>query len=194
MSDQDAEKLSTEYYDSQLLASDYTVKNAGGYPIVPLDTRDFRPRLDLNMKVLPHAEGLPLPSYETVGSSGMDLRAAIPENQDICLNTVGSFAVIPTGIAIELPVGFEAQIRSRSGLAAKNGIAVLNSPGTIDSDYRGEIKIVLVNHSTNKFWVKRGMRIAQMVVCGPVPQAMITQVSDFSRTERGEGGFGSTGV
>ena len=128
-----------------------------------------------------------LPKYETAGSSGMDLAANIAGNIYI-----GKTAIIPTGLALSVPKGFEVQIRPRSGLAAKKKISVLNTPGTIDSDYRGEIKVILINQGQETFKVEKGLRIAQMVVC-PVVQAQIKEVEDLSETERGKGGFGSTG-
>ena len=134
-----------------------------------------------------------LPCYKTVGSAGMDLSAFL--SAEVALEA-GERKIIPTGIYIELPDGYEAQIRSRSGLAAKSGVSVLNSPGTIDSDYRGEIGIILVNHSQEKFVVKNGDRIAQMVIA-KYEQVGLTQVDDISEletTERGAGGYGSTGV
>jgi len=130
-----------------------------------------------------------LPKYETAGSSGMDLAANIAGNINI---DPGKTAVIPTGLALSVPKGFEVQIRPRSGLAAKKKISVLNTPGTIDSDYRGEIKVILINQGQETFKVEKGLRIAQMVVC-PVVQAQIKEVEDLSETERGKGGFGSTG-
>ncbi|MFN7038991.1 MAG: dUTP diphosphatase [Alphaproteobacteria bacterium] len=145
----------------------------------------------VSLKKLDHAKDLPLPFYATPGSAGMDLTAAIKE--DIILKQ-GEIKLIPTGIAIELPQNFEAQIRPRSGLAAKNGVTVLNTPGTIDSDYRGEISIILINHGKVDFTITHGMRIAQMVI-SPVMQVKIELVEElFTETERGEGGFGSTGV
>lgn len=149
------------------------------------------PRVRVGVKKLPHFEGLPELSMATIGSVGVDLFCAVDEA--ICLNNMGARELIPTGISIELPIGFEAQIRPRSGLAAKYGITVLNSPGTIDSDYRGEIKVILVNQSTKRFFVERGMRIAQMVV-KPIVIPVIDYVDDLNMTERGEGGFGSTGT
>lgn len=136
------------------------------------------------------AEDLPLPQYMTCGSAGMDLAANVSE---ITYLEPGDFKVIPCGIKIQLPLGFEAQVRPRSGLAAKHGITLLNSPGTIDSDYRGEIKVVLINHSKQKFAIKRGDRIAQLVI-SKVVQAEIFQKRKLLETERGEGGFGHTGV
>ncbi len=131
-----------------------------------------------------------LPKYETAGSSGMDLAANIAGNINI---DPGKTAIIPTGLALSVPKGFEVQIRPRSGLAAKKKISVLNTPGTIDSDYRGEIKVILINQGQETFKVEKGLRIAQMVVC-PVVQAQIKEVEDLSETERGKGGFGSTGI
>ena len=130
-----------------------------------------------------------LPKYETTGSSGMDLAANIAGNISI---DPGKTAIIPTGLALSIPKGFEVQIRPRSGLAAKKKISVLNTPGTIDSDYRGEIKVILINQGQETFKVEKGLRIAQMVVC-PVVQAQIKEVEDLSETKRGKGGFGSTG-
>ena len=131
-----------------------------------------------------------LPKYETSGSSGMDLSANIDAKLNI---EPGKTAIIPTGLALSIPTGFEVQIRPRSGLAAKQKISVLNTPGTIDSDYRGEIKVILINLSQESFKVEKGLRIAQMVVC-PVVQAQLKEVNDLSETGRGEGGFGSTGT
>ena len=131
-----------------------------------------------------------LPKYETAGSSGMDLAANIVDNINV---DPGKTAIIPTGLALSVPKGFEVQIRPRSGLAAKQKISVLNTPGTIDSDYRGEIKVILINLGQKSFIVEKGLRIAQMVVC-PVVQAQIKEVEDLNETERGKGGFGSTGT
>ena len=130
-----------------------------------------------------------LPKYETIGSSGMDLVANVEHTLDLL---PGKTAIIPTGLAISIPKGFEIQIRPRSGLAAKNNISVLNTPGTIDSDYRGEIKVILINFSENIFKIEKGSRIAQMVLC-PVQLAEIKEVDNLEQTVRGEGGFGSTG-
>lgn len=140
---------------------------------------------------LPHAEGLALPSYETAHAAGMDLRAAVAEDAPLTLQPA-SWLLVPTGLAIALPEGFEAQIRPRSGLAAKHGITCLNSPGTIDADYRGEVKVILVNHGPEAFVIRRGERIAQMVVA-PVVQAAWAEVESLDETARGAGGFGSTG-
>ena len=131
-----------------------------------------------------------LPKYETSGSSGMDLAANINANINI---DPGKSAIIPTGLAVCIPKGFEIQIRPRSGLAAKSRISVLNTPGTIDADYRGEIKVILINLSDQKFVIEKGLRIAQMVVC-PVIQAELLEVEELNNTVRGKGGFGSTGV
>ncbi|NBX52780.1 MAG: dUTP diphosphatase [Proteobacteria bacterium] len=144
----------------------------------------------LKVKKLPNLGDLSLPKYETLGSAGLDLQASIEE--DIILNP-SEFKLIKTGIAIALEKGFEAQIRPRSGLALKNGITVLNSPGTIDSDYRGEICVILINHSKVPFIISRGMRIAQMVI-SKHEQANIIEVENLDETARGFGGFGSTGL
>jgi dUTP pyrophosphatase len=139
---------------------------------------------------LPHGTDLPLPRYETAHAAGLDLLAAIAV--DVTL-APGAIELVPTGIAIALPDGVEAQVRPRSGLAAKNGVTVLNSPGTIDADYRGEIKVILINHGPQPFVVTRGMRIAQMVVA-PVARAVWTECSALPDSSRGAGGFGSTGL
>jgi|TARA_B110000027_G_C15995749_1_gene245184 dUTP pyrophosphatase len=130
------------------------------------------------------------PKYETPGASGMDIAAYI--DQDIIINS-GDKALVPTGFSLSIPLGYEIQIRPRSGLAVKKGITVLNTPGTIDSDYRGEIKVVLINLSKDKFTVKNGERIAQMVVC-PIEQVSVEEVKELSETDRGTSGFGSTGT
>ena len=130
------------------------------------------------------------PKYETPGSSGMDLSANV--NSSIKINP-GSTAVIPTGLSVSIPKGYEIQIRPRSGLAAKNKISVLNTPGTIDADYRGEIKVILINLGKDEFIIEKGLRIAQMVV-SPVIQVELQEVDELENTSRGEGGFGSTGV
>jgi dUTP pyrophosphatase len=140
---------------------------------------------------LPHAEGLPLPAYETSGAAGMDLRAAVPEDAPMTLKP-GARDRAPTGLCIAVPQGFEAQIRPRSGLAAKFGVTCLNTPGTIDSDYRGEIQVILINLGAEDFVVRRGDRIAQMVIA-PVATATWLEVESLDETLRGAGGFGSTG-
>ncbi|NLS18343.1 dUTP diphosphatase [Rhizobium sp. P40RR-XXII] len=146
----------------------------------------------LNLIRLPHGEGLELPAYETRGAAGMDLRAAVDDEATLTI-LPGKRALVPTGFIFEVPDGFEAQIRPRSGLAFKNGITCLNSPGTIDSDYRGEVKVLLINLGEEPFEITRGMRIAQMIIA-PVTQARIVETTEASETKRGAGGFGSTGV
>ncbi|MCG2631165.1 dUTP diphosphatase [Bradyrhizobium sp. WYCCWR 13023] len=148
-------------------------------------------KVTVELQRLPHAEGLPLPAYQTAEAAGLDLMAAVPEGEPITLAS-GQYALVPTGLAIALPPGFEAQVRPRSGLAAKHGVTVLNSPGTVDADYRGEIKVILINHGEAPFVIKRGERIAQMVIA-PVLQAVLDPVATLSSTDRGTGGFGSTG-
>ena len=133
---------------------------------------------------------IPLPKYETSGSSGMDLAANLKSKISI---ESGKTAIIPTGISLSIPKGFEIQIRPRSGLAAKNRVSVLNTPGTIDADYRGEIKVILINLGSETFIVEKGLRIAQMVVC-PVVKAKFEEVTELNETKRGQGGFGSTGT
>jgi dUTP pyrophosphatase len=141
---------------------------------------------------LAHANGLPLPAYESAQAAGMDLRAAVDEDAPMIL-APGGRAAIPTGFAIALPSGFEAQVRARSGLALKSGVAPLNSPGTVDADYRGEIKVILMNHGGEPFLIRRGDRIAQMIIA-PVVQATWLETEDLDATARGAGGFGSTGA
>jgi dUTP pyrophosphatase len=141
---------------------------------------------------LAHGAGLPLPAYGTPGAAGLDLRAALPEGEPMIL-APGARAAIPTGLAIALPDGFEAQARPRSGLALASGITCLNSPGTIDADYRGELKVILINHGAEAVTIRRGDRIAQMVIA-PVTRAILEEVERLDETARGAGGFGSTGV
>jgi dUTP pyrophosphatase len=141
---------------------------------------------------LPHGENLPLPAYETAGASGMDLRAAVPEDRPVLI-LPGKRALVPTGLVLEIPEGFEAQVRPRSGLAFKHGITCLNTPGTIDSDYRGEVSVLLVNLGDEDFTVTRGMRVAQIVFCA-VSRMEAEERSLAGTTERGNGGFGSTGT
>ncbi|MEM9495787.1 MAG: dUTP diphosphatase [Pseudomonadota bacterium] len=143
----------------------------------------------VKIKRLPHGADLALPSYETMLAAGCDVRAAI--DAPLTLKT-GERAMVPTGLAIALPPGWEAQMRPRSGLAAKFGVTCVNAPGTIDADYRGELKVILINHGTEDFTVNRGERIGQMVIA-PVFQARFEEVDTLDETERGEGGFGSTG-
>ena len=147
---------------------------------------------NLEVKILDNGFGLPLPKYETEGAAGLDLFAATKEDTKIIIPPRKA-EMIPTGIAISVPSGYEAQIRPRSGLAAKNGITVLNSPGTIDSDYRGEILVMLINHSNKDFKILRGMRIAQMVI-SKIEQFNLISVDELDTTDRGKDGFGSTGI
>jgi dUTP pyrophosphatase len=147
--------------------------------------------IQLDIRQLPHAAGLPLPAYQSAHAAGLDLLAAVPENAPLVL-APGKHAMVPTGLSIALPQGFEAQVRPRSGLAAKHGVTVLNAPGTIDADYRGEIQVILINHSAEPFAIRRGERIAQLVVA-PVVQAQLNPVDSLPDTGRGSGGFGSTG-
>ncbi len=140
---------------------------------------------------LPHGEGLPLPAYETAQAAGMDLRAAVPDDEPLILRP-GSRFPVPTGLAFALPPGFEGQVRPRSGLAFKHGVTCLNSPGTVDADYRGEVKVILINHGEEDFVIRRGDRIGQLVIA-PVVQAAWVEVESLDETVRGAGGFGSTG-
>ena len=136
------------------------------------------------------SKNIPLPKYETDGSSGMDISADVKDSIEI---KPGKSEIIPTGLAVSIPKNFEIQIRPRSGLAAKNQISVLNTPGTIDADYRGELKVILINFGNKNFIVEKGLRIAQMVLC-PIIKANIKEVETLENTKRGSGGFGSTGV
>lgn len=147
-------------------------------------------KIDVKVKRLENSNGLELPNYETEGAAAMDLLAA---NYDDIIISAGGTALVPTGLCIELPSMYEFQVRPRSGLALKNSVTVLNSPGTVDADYRGEIGIILINHSNKDFIVERGMRIAQGLI-QPVFHANLIEVDELSDTERGSGGFGSTGV
>ena len=155
-------------------------------------TSPIVPRPLIGLVRLPHGEGLALPAYETPGSAGMDIRAAVSEGQPISIRP-GKRALVPTGFIFEIPPGYEVQVRPRSGLALKNGITCLNTPGTIDSDYRGEVQVLLINHGDERFVIERGMRIAQLVVA-PVVQAGVEERELASMTDRGAGGFGSTGL
>ncbi|MCT7376104.1 dUTP diphosphatase [Chelativorans salis] len=141
---------------------------------------------------LPHAEGLPLPAYESTGAAGMDLRAAMPEDRQVIL-LPGKRALVPTGFILEIPEGFEGQVRPRSGLALRHGITCLNTPGTIDSDYRGELQILLINLGEEDFALTRGMRIAQLIIA-PVTHVAVEERGSAGETVRGMGGFGSTGT
>ncbi len=142
------------------------------------------------VKKLEHGQDLPLPNYETIASAGMDIRAAL---EATIILKPGERKLIPTGLQMALPEGYEAQIRPRSGLAIRSGITMLNSPGTIDADYRGEVKVIAINHSEEEFEIKHGDRIAQMVIA-PVTQFPVVEVDELDETDRGDGGFGSTGV
>ncbi|MEC8145701.1 MAG: dUTP diphosphatase [Pseudomonadota bacterium] len=147
-------------------------------------------RPEIQVQRLPHFEGLSLPSYATAGAAGMDVEAAV--EADIVLSP-GARTAVPSGLAMAIPAGFEMQVRPRSGLALKHGVTVANAPGTIDCDYRGEVKIMLVNHGEADFTITRGMRIAQLVVA-PVSLARLAVADRLETTDRGDGGFGSTGV
>ena len=147
--------------------------------------------MEIKIKRLPHGEGLALPAYQSAGAAGLDLVAAVPADAPLLL-PAGGRALVPTGLALELPAGYEAQARPRSGLALHHGVTVLNAPGTIDSDYRGEIGVILINHGGEPFEIARGARIAQLVVA-PVTQARLVVVENVAATSRGDGGFGSTG-
>jgi len=147
--------------------------------------------ITLRILRLPHGEGLPLSSYQSANAAGLDLVAAIPEDAPVSLES-SDRALVPTGLAFELPEGYEAQVRPRSGLALKHGVTVLNSPGTIDADYRGEVMVILINLGTSPFLIERGDRIAQLVV-SPVTHVEVMAVAELGATERGGCGFGSTG-
>jgi len=153
-----------------------------------------KPQLQIRLDVmrLPHGAGLPLPSYQSEGAAGLDLQAAVDDDAPVIIGP-GQRALVPTGLAIALPAGSEGQVRPRSGLAARHGVTVLNAPGTIDSDYRGEIQVILVNLGQDSFTVTRGMRIAQLVIA-PVVQITIREITNLDETTRGVGGFGSTGM
>jgi len=148
--------------------------------------------LDVALTQMPHAEGLDLPAHETSASAGLDLRAAVPMDDPVTLDPAER-ALLPTGLKIALPKGYEGQVRPRSGLAHRHGVTVLNSPGTIDADYRGEVKVLLVNHGAEPFAVERGMRIAQLVVAQHARVSWVEQEA-LEETVRGPGGFGSTGT
>jgi dUTP diphosphatase len=150
------------------------------------------PAVDVRVMRLPHAADLPLPAYQSALAAGLDLLAAVPANAPIEISP-GGRAMVPTGIVIALPPGSEGQVRPRSGLAARHGITVLNTPGTIDADYRGEIQVILINLGAEPFRVSRGMRIAQLVVAR-VAHAKLIEAENLEATERGTGGMGSTGT
>lgn len=145
----------------------------------------------VQVRPLPHFDGLELPAYETSGSAGMDVRAALPAAGSITLKP-GARAMVPTGLSVAIPEGYEIQVRPRSGLAARHGLTCLNTPGTIDSDYRGEIKVILINLGAEAFVIQRGERIAQLVLA-PVTRLAWSEVDALDETARGAGGFGSTG-
>lgn len=147
--------------------------------------------LTVRVKRLPHGAGLPLPSYHSSEAAGLDVVAGVPEEAPVTI-APGARALVPTGFALELPRGYEAQVRPRSGLALKHGVTLLNNPGTIDSDYRGELMVILINHGAEPFAVRRGDRIAQLVIA-PVSRAEIAAADELEATARGKGGFGSTG-
>ena len=150
--------------------------------------------MQIPLHILSHAEGLPLPEYATAHAAGMDLRAALPETEPLTL-APGARGLVPTGLTLAIPVGFEAQVRPRSGLALRHGVTVLNAPGTIDADYRGEVAVVLIHHGSEPFEVRRGDRIAQLLVAPVATWAWTpeTSLAALGNTERGEGGYGSTG-
>jgi dUTP pyrophosphatase len=148
--------------------------------------------VEVRIERLPQADGLPLPEYQSAQAAGLDLLAAVPADVPVTL-APGARAMVPTGIAIALPAATEAQVRPRSGLAARHGVSVLNTPGTVDADYRGEIQVILINLGAEPFAVTRGMRIAQLVIA-PVLRARLTEVDSLDDTSRGSGGFGSTGT
>ena len=148
-------------------------------------------QVTIEIHQLPHGEGLPLPAYQSAHAAGLDLLAAVPTDAPLILSP-GQHALVPTGLAIALPEGFEAQVRPRSGLAAKHGVTVLNAPGTVDADYRGEVSVILINHGSAPFTIARGERIAQMVIA-QVANAELVPVVSLAPTGRGGGGFGSTG-
>jgi dUTP pyrophosphatase len=147
--------------------------------------------ISVPLERLPHGEGLPLPAYQTAHAAGLDLLAAIPDSAPVVI-AAGRYKLVPTALKIALPEGYEAQVRPRSGLAAKHGVTVLNAPGTIDADYRGEIQVLLINHGAEPFTIRRGERIAQLVVA-PVTQIVLTEGEPLTATARNAGGFGSTG-
>jgi dUTP pyrophosphatase len=149
------------------------------------------PPVKVEIRQLPHGEGLALPEYHSADAAGLDLLAAVPEDSPLILSP-GQRALVPTGLTIALPSGYEAQVRPRSGLASKHGVTVLNSPGTVDADYRGEIGVLLINHGAVPFPVRRGERIAQMVIARVV-RVELAPAAELSATKRGGGGFGSTG-
>jgi dUTP pyrophosphatase len=147
--------------------------------------------ITVEIQRLPHSDGLALPAYQTAHAAGLDLLAAVPEDKPLTMQP-GQRALVPTGLMIAVPPGHEAQVRPRSGLALKHGVTVLNAPGTVDADYRGEVSVLLINHGEEPFTIRRGERIAQLVIAA-VTQANLVAVASLSSTDRGSGGFGSTG-
>lgn len=147
--------------------------------------------ITVEIQRLPHAEGLALPAYQTAHAAGLDLLAAVPDDTPLIMQP-GQRALVPTGLMIAVPAGFEAQVRPRSGLALKHGVTVLNAPGTVDADYRGEVSVLLINHGEAPFTIRRGERVAQLVIAA-VAQAHLVAVAALPSTDRGSGGFGSTG-
>ena len=151
----------------------------------------MNPAIRIEIRQLPHGIGLPLPAYQSAHAAGLDLLAAVPEEAPLTL-APGRHALVPTGLCIALPPGTEAQVRPRSGLAAKHGVTVLNAPGTVDADYRGEIGVLLINHGAAPFTIRRGERIAQLVIAAVI-RAELVAAAALAPTDRGGGGFGSTG-
>jgi dUTP pyrophosphatase len=151
----------------------------------------MNPAIRIEIRQLPHGIGLALPAYQSAHAAGLDLLAAVPEEAPLTL-APGRHALVPTGLCIALPPGTEAQVRPRSGLAAKHGVTVLNAPGTVDADYRGEIGVLLINHGAAPFTIRRGERIAQLVIAAVI-RAELVAAAALSPTDRGGGGFGSTG-
>lgn len=147
--------------------------------------------ITVEIQRLPHADGLALPAYQSAHAAGLDLLAAVPEDRPLTMSP-GQRVLVPTGLMIAVPPGHEAQVRPRSGLALKHGVTVLNAPGTVDADYRGEVSVLLINHGDEPFTIRRGERIAQLVIAA-VSQANLVAVASLSSTDRGSGGFGSTG-
>ncbi|MEX0777786.1 MAG: dUTP diphosphatase [Phycisphaeraceae bacterium] len=147
--------------------------------------------IQVMIKRLPGSDGVPLPDYQSAHAAGMDLHAAVPDDAPLSI-APGAIVVVPCGFAMAVPVGYEAQVRPRSGLASKHGISMPNAPGTIDADYRGQVQVPLINHGREAFEVTRGMRIAQMLI-KPVPRTQWVEVAELPDTTRGEGGFGHTG-
>lgn len=148
--------------------------------------------IEIRVKILPHGKGLPLPRLETAGAAGLDLMAAVPEREPLEI-AAGAHALVPTGLVMAIPLGYEGQVRPRSGLAFRHAITVLNAPGTVDSDYRGEIGVILINHGEKAFRIERGMRIAQLVISRVEPASLV-EADELETTQRGIGGFGSTGT